>query len=167
MSTPKIRLRGIRSRVPKGYILGRSSSGKGEVELLDLRSLRQIGVASSGSVARNKSPIGFGFYAEGLLANHELLGSAVFGIDVTFTDDATGTAVTCIIPPTADATLTLVDNTLTQVGTIVFLAGATTATVAWAGGTYTLVAGTPLRLYAPTPADTTLADISGTVTGAR
>ncbi len=167
MSTPKIRLRGIRSRIPTGYVLGRSSSGKGEVELLNLRQLSHIGVASAQAVARGKGAIGFGFFAEGLLLDHELLGSAVFGVNVTFSDGAEGTAVTCLLAATSDAEFTLVDNTMVTVGTITFLAGETTATVAWVGGEYTLLAGTPLRLYAPTPADPTLADISGTVIGAR
>lgn len=169
MSTPKIRLRGIRSRIPKGYILGRTSSGKGEVELLDLRQLRAIGVASASSVARNKSPIGFGFFIEGLMTDHELIGAVVFGSDVTFTDGASGTIVSAMGPAGASAALTLVVNNpaATTVGTITFAAGGTTGVVAWTAGEYTLPAGTQMQLYAPTPADVSLSDVAGTIIGAR
>lgn len=48
---PKQRLRGLRSpAVPKGYLLGRLGTGKGEVELLGLQQLRQLGVASVAEV---------------------------------------------------------------------------------------------------------------------
>lgn len=46
---PNIRIRGIRSPIPQGYVLGRTSSGQGDVELIDIVSLGQQIAASSGS----------------------------------------------------------------------------------------------------------------------
>jgi len=43
----KRKIRGIRTPIPKGYILGRASSGEGDVELLDVGSLAAIGVVTN------------------------------------------------------------------------------------------------------------------------
>ena len=49
---PNIRIRGIRSPIPQGYVLGRTSSGQGDVELIDIVSLgRQIATSSGSSTS--------------------------------------------------------------------------------------------------------------------
>jgi hypothetical protein len=54
MTTPKIKVRGAaRSKgIPQGYILGRSSRGNGDVELLSSADFRRVGIASTGQVAQ-------------------------------------------------------------------------------------------------------------------
>lgn len=54
MAPPKIKVRGAgRSKgIPKGYVLGRTSNGSGDVELLNIAQLRRLGVASTGDVGQ-------------------------------------------------------------------------------------------------------------------
>lgn len=107
---------------------------------------------------------GFGFFDGGHLADHELLGAAVFSHNVKFTSPNAGNVVTALVGATGSPTFTMVVSGVT-VGTIT-MAG-TVGTVAWSGGSYTLTAGTPISLFAPTPADATLASVSGIVIGAK
>jgi hypothetical protein len=50
MAPPAIRVRGIRTPIPSGYILGRTSPGTGDTELIDLGTIAAL-VAQSGQVA--------------------------------------------------------------------------------------------------------------------
>jgi len=64
MAPPPIKVRGAgRSKgIPAGYILGRSSSGNGDVELLSVRDFRRVGIATTGQVAQAQgSAKNFGF----------------------------------------------------------------------------------------------------------
>lgn len=58
MAPPPIKVRGAgRSKgIPKGYILGRTSQGTGDVELLGLGNLRAMGVATRQDVASIQLP---------------------------------------------------------------------------------------------------------------
>lgn len=163
--SPRIKIRGIRQVVPTGYLLGRISSGAGDAELLNLQSLRQFGVAASSDVQQAVSAIGFGFYAGALLLNNELLGTAVFNHDVLFEDGGDGSAVNALVPPASAAVFNMKVG-LTTVGTIQ-ISTSGVATIVWSGGSYVLTAGTPLSLYAPTPADATLASVSGIISGTK
>lgn len=171
MAPPRIRLRGLRSpNIPGGYILGRQpGGGSGEVQLLNLQQLRAFGLAPSTTAAQTAQSAGFGFYDGGLLAAGELLGTAVFAHDVTFTNGADGNVVTALVPATGTPFMTLVaPNALmipTQVGTINF--AGTVGTVVWSPNPFLLLKGLPLKLFAPASADATLADISGLVVGVR
>lgn len=46
------RLRGVRTPIPQGYILGRKSAGTGDTELLTLNDVRALGVASQQDVVQ-------------------------------------------------------------------------------------------------------------------
>jgi hypothetical protein len=165
---PAIRLRGIRASMPQGYILGRAAGGDGEVQLLSLNALRGMGIAAAVDVSKLTSSAGFGFFDEGLYASNEKLGTAVFSRQVTFSNGDPGNIVTCLIPATASAVFNIVSGAFnTLVGTITFAPGSKTAVVAWVGGSFVLPAGQTMTLYSPNPADTTLADVSGTVTGRK
>lgn len=164
MSPPRIKMRGNRTPIPTGYLVGRVSSGRGDQELINLQSLRQMGIATHQDVAASVNPAGFGFFAGGHLADHELLGAAVFARPVQFVSPDPANVVTSLVGATGAAAFTMVVGGLT-VGTIT-MAG-TVGTVAWSGGNYTLAAGTPMSLFAPTPADATLASVSGIVTGSK
>lgn len=64
MSPPKIKVRGAAQSkgIPKGYVLGRTSTGNGDVELLSLAELRKLGVSSVSDVGRVESiASSFGF----------------------------------------------------------------------------------------------------------
>lgn len=58
MPPPPIKVRGAgRSKgIPSGYIMGRSSSGTGDVELLKLNDLRRMGVAGKQDIAAVRLP---------------------------------------------------------------------------------------------------------------
>ncbi len=165
-----IRIRGARASIPTGKLLGRIGTGVGEIQLLDLSHLRSMGVATTADIANNVKQPGFGFFAGGLLLNNEFLGVAVFSVDVTFTSGDPDAIITCLTAATNTAVfnlLAVIAGVPTNVGTITFAPGAFKATIAWSGGSYTLPAATQLRLYAPTPNDVTLGDISGLVVGAE
>jgi hypothetical protein len=167
MAPPKIRIRGARSPIPQGYILGRSSGGTGEVQLLNIQQLRGMGIATHADVKSSVRTAGFGFYAGGLLKAGELLGTAVYSRNVTWLSGVAGDAVTSLLPAHAPAVFTMVavvGGSPTTVGTITFAAGSMVGVVAWTSG-FVLVAGAPLKLYAPAAADSTLADISGVIVG--
>lgn len=174
MAPPKIRLRGLRSpNIPPGYILGRlpGLGGSGEVQLLNLNSLRQFGIAGKQDANSGQTAAGFGFYDGGLLNAGELLGTAIYSADVTFANAADGDTVTSLSPAAAIAVFTLIaPNTLgvpTQVGTVTFAAGANVGTIAWSPNPFLLPKGTALKLFAPSPADLSLADVTGLVEGAK
>lgn len=172
MSPPRIKVRGAgRAKgIPDGYLLGRTSKGTGDVELLNLAELRKAGVAGAGSVAAADAKTGFGFFIGGLPNDNELIGSATYPTDVQFVSG--DGAVTSAFSAAASAVLNLkAPDPITAlpvvVGTFTFAAGSKTAVIAWSGGAYTLKAGKMLSLYAPTPTDASLADISGTVNGTK
>jgi len=50
-TTPNIRLRGVRTPIPPGYVVGRISPGKGNAELINLRALGVFGGATQSYVA--------------------------------------------------------------------------------------------------------------------
>lgn len=104
MAPPKINLRGIRSPIPKGYLLGRISSGTGPVELMDLqRSLRQFGLAAS----RGKDALP---HNEIFVGNSAGQATAVpVSGDVTIADTGAVTLVNTAVTPAAytDATVTV------------------------------------------------------------
>lgn len=172
MSPPKITVRGAgRSKgIPKGYILGRTSHGTGNVELLNLAELRKAGIASTSSVSTVAGTHGFGFFAGGLLLSNELLGSCTFPLDIVFTSPDAGSVVTSEFPASATAVLNVLAPDPSSgldvvVGTFTFAAASKVAVVAWGAGTYTLKAGKVLKLRAPTPADAGLASVHGTISG--
>jgi len=172
MAPPKIKVRGAARNkgIPSGYLLGRSSSGTGDVELLDLNELRDFGVASTSSVAGIGGTHGFGFFDGGLLADGELLGSATYPVDITFATGDSGSSVTAEFPASATAVMNVLapdpsSGLNVVVGTFTFAAHSKIATVAWGTGTYTLKAGSVLKLLAPSPPDAGLANVHGTVVG--
>lgn len=169
MAPPKVKPFAGRVSMPRGYVLGRASHGDGPPELLDARQLDSMGIGGSARANQVAQVTGFGFVADGLMLNHELIGSGAFHRDVTFTDGLAGTIVTSLVPAHADAAFEIVapdvSHIPTVVGHITFLAGMTTALVSWVGSSFTLSAGNPVSLYAPTPADTTLGFVTGIVMG--
>lgn len=165
MARPVVRVRGVRVAIPKGYVLGRASTGIGAVELLDTRRLRQIGVASAASTADAPLKQGFGFSAEGLLLNNEFLGSAVWPQDVIFTADNPASVLNALMPATSDASFQFLSSSLDLLGTYTVPAGETTGVLSWVTDPYTHPAGTPMLVYAPTPNDASLGSISASVLG--
>lgn len=172
MAPPRIKGRAQRGgSIPGGYIWGRMpGAGPGDSQLLNVQHLRAFGVGGQNQAqAIAAAKAGFQFFAGGLLADHEVLGAGTWSRQVTFTDGDADTIVTALVAPTADADIEVwaPDEFAVpqQVGTIHFPAGVTTATVTWSGGSYVNPTGRVITLYAPTPADTTLADVTGYVTG--
>lgn len=162
---PKIVVPGLNrgQGVPAGYILGRSSSGRGPVELLRPQDIRAMRIGGGAGVTVPPAPTGFGFYAEGLMLSGEVLGSAIYNRAIQFAD-GNGVA-NALVAPMADAVFEFrVATTSLLVGQLEFAAGSTAGAVTWFGG-FTLPASTPLRVTMPIPADLSLADVSATVYG--
>lgn len=174
MAPPPIKVRGAgRSKgIPQGYILGRSSRGNGDVELLRAGDFRAVGIASAGQIAAVTGVHGFGFFAGGTLADSELLGSGTFPVDITFVNSDPNSSVTAEFAPASTAVLNVkaadpISGLDVVVATFTFAASSKTAVIAWTGGSYTLPAGKVIKLIAPHPADTSLANVHGTITGSE
>lgn len=168
---PRIKGRGQRGMsIPKGYLLGRISRGAGDAELLNLRDLRAFGVGGTNeAVAALLQAAGFRFYIQGLMSDGELIGAGTWVREVTFTDGDSDTSVFSAVAATAPATIKIMAPDIygipQQVGSIIFGAGGTIGVVSWVSGSYTNPAGRVMSLVAPSPADVSLADITGLVTG--
>lgn len=167
---PRIKLQRAKT-MPTGYLLGRTSGGQGDVELLGPQQLRSLGIAHQTELLQRTTNAGFGFFIEGLMLAGETLGSAVFPFDVTFTDGNVDTTVTSLTPATAGAVLKLnsVDaaHIPYNVGSITFSAAGTVGVVTWVSGSFVLLAGRAITLVAPAAADATLASVTGIVTGKK
>lgn len=57
MSPPNVRLRGVRVPIPRGYVLGRSTTGLGDGQLLSIQQLRGMGVATHSDVQNSVAPL--------------------------------------------------------------------------------------------------------------
>lgn len=155
-------------QAPSGYIVGRASAGEGPLELLNLRDLQGLGVASRQQAAQGSARHGFGFSITGRPGNGQVIGIGVWPKAMTFTSAAAGDSVVATVGAHAMAVFNmqaLVMGVFTTVGTITFAANGTVGAVAWTGGQYLLAANAQLKLIAPSPQDAALADISGTVIG--
>jgi hypothetical protein len=111
---------------------------------------------------------GFGLNTTNLFSAGEELGACVFEDDITFPSATRSYYVTSEVAATGIATAKIYERNAgveTQVGTIVWSAGGTVATVTWTPNPYTLIAGRKLKVYAPSPRDATLANVTGEVPG--
>lgn len=113
--------------------------------------------------------LGFGFNATGLLSVGELLGAGIIPHNTTFNSTNPDTEIICAIPATAaaDCPLWTTDsfNVLYSPGSVHFAAGATTGTLVLFPNPWLYLGRHPIYLYAPSPADTTLAEIMGFIVG--
>lgn len=163
---PNKTLRGIRDSIPPGYLLGRVSKGVGPVELISSGQAQAAGIVPTPSPP---SPVGFGFTVDGLMTDHQLIGSGVFSRDVNFSGAGnTGTSVKNILAATSSAAFTIyatLSGVPTLIGTITFAPGAFVGVVNFPSAVL-VPAGSAITLYAPTPADPTLGTITATITGA-
>lgn len=173
MSKPR-HIRGIRDRIPPGYLIGRPGGlgGQAAPQLIDARLfatqayVKQI--AGSGGITGSH---GFGFFCGGLPSAAEIIGGGMFPVPMTFTTGDPFTEVASEYPAAGSAVFNIntwvgpQPGTVTQVGTITFSAAGYLGVVAWIGSPYTLPAFTILELQAPNPQDLTLAWITGTING--
>lgn len=157
--------RGAGRSIPSGYLVGRVSTGRGPLEIV---KPQQVGIATAKQVQSQFAQCGFRFNAGGLLLNNEDLGSGVWSHDVTFTNGL-GSVVTAQTAPTSTAIFNIYAlhaGVPTVIGTITFAAGSLTGMVNFPS-VVVVAAGDAVRLNAPSPADATLASVTGTVYGFR
>jgi len=161
--------RGSGRNIPSGVLLGRlPGAGKGDVQLLQLGNLQSMGIATQVQIQQQFSRAGFGFFDSGVLPSGLLLGSGVWARNVVFGGAGSSYTITSLIPAAATAVFhiyALPGGVPTLIATITFSAGSKVGVLAWTSPPYTLIAGTSLQLYAPSPADTQLASVSGLVNG--
>lgn len=124
---------------------------------------------SSGGVVANVQRIsmlpGFSFNDTGLLASGEVLGSGAWNHDVVWDPASASWTIVLQFAPTGSVTFpikAILSGVPTQIAHIDVAAGAKVGTLVIPSA-YTLPANTVFELLAPSPADSTLANISGTV----
>jgi hypothetical protein len=124
---------------------------------------------SSGGLVANIQRIslipGFSFNASGLLLNAENLGSGSWSHDVVWDPASASGTVLCQFAPTGNVSLlikAILSGVPTQIAHIDIAAGAFMGTLV-IPSVYTLPPNTIFELIAPSPADATLANVSGTV----
>lgn len=119
----------------------------------------------------NGGDLGFGWNSTGLLVSGELLGAGIIPHNTTFDETNPDTKVICAIPATADADLQIwttdAGGILYSPGVIHCPAGSTTPVVQFSPNPWLYLGQHPIYLYAPNPADTTLAEIMGFVVGVK
>jgi hypothetical protein len=115
--------------------------------------------------------LGFGFNATGLLSSGEQLGGGIIPHDVTFLSTDPSTQIIAQIPATAQADCPIFTHdsfgVLYSPGVIRFAAGSASGTLVLSPDPWLYVARKPIFLYAPSPADTTLAEIMAWINGTR
>lgn len=171
MPPPKIRIRGARSSIPAGSLIGRVKGGRvGELQVLKPSDLARLGIGSSAAQARVSNLAGFTFFEEGLMLDHELLGQGAWAHATSFVSGAAGDVITADLAATSDAFLEMwapdTFGVYYKAGTIEIAAGTKTGVVVWTPSLL-LPKGKVLKLYGPTPPDATLAGVGGTVVGTK
>jgi hypothetical protein len=166
MSPPKINARNIRTAKPSKNKISLVVSPKGFgrpvfMGIDDLNFINTLRRKIGGAPAKH----GFGFFIGGTMTADELLGGVVFTNNMRFAN-SNKIQILSQVQAEAAATFHLVTGFPdTVAGTILFPAGSTIGTLTWSPDPFLLTAGTQLRLRSPTPADVSLAYVSGTVEG--
>jgi hypothetical protein len=168
---PKVAVpgRGPGRNVPNNVLIGRQPGvgGRGPLQILDLLALKGMGLATAKSVGNQLNQAGFTFNAGGLLGNDEDLGEGTWGHAVTFTNGVAGSSVVAQYAATGTAVFditAIISGVPTVFGTITFSAGGTVGVVNFPA-LFVIPLGGIVRLNAPSPADATLASVSGVVMG--
>jgi hypothetical protein len=174
MSPPPIKVRGAgRAKgIPQGYVLGRSSQGNGDVELLDLAGLRRMGVARSSDVGQAVSAAqNFGFAYDRPI-NSITPSAALRDVDA-------GVAWTILAAPTFGSHQARIDGAGPTVATtfLIKVAGVTVGSFTFAIGatsaTFTIAADAPVAvnetvtIVAPASLNGMTGTLYGTVLGQR
>tara|TARA_R110000822_G_scaffold190289_5_gene329060 strand:+ start:330 stop:848 length:519 start_codon:yes stop_codon:yes gene_type:complete len=164
--TPNINLRGVRARIPRGYLLGRSDTGDGRVQLIGQRELATLfNTAGVGAATNPPPPATINFFGQGLLLANEFLGQLNFTKSILFLQNLPSGQGSCLTAP-ADANQSLIlQKNLTTFATVDY--AQTTGTTS----TFTCAADTQfdatdiMTLWAPAVADSAWADISFSIQG--
>jgi hypothetical protein len=169
---PNVRVRGIRQRIPFGYMIGRGDKGDGPAQLLSPADQRRLLGLTPGEVVGAVGavmPPSIGFMALGSIDDGEWLGQLVFTRGITFPVNfalAQGFAGQLATATTVFTVKKFAGGVTTTVGTITWTAGVEDATFATTGGlAQTFVAGDVVRFYGASPPDATLRDIAVTIPG--
>lgn len=174
MAPPKIKVRGAgRSKgIPKGYVLGRTSAGSGDVELLNIGQLRKLGVASTGDVGQAlTSAATFGFAYDRPIST--------ITPSVALRDVDAGVAWTILAAPSFGAHQARIDGAGPTVATTftIKVAGVAIGTFTFAIGavsaTFTIAADAPVAIndtvtiVAPASLNGMTGTLYGTILGNR
>ena len=166
----RIKIRGARSPIPGGTVMGRrivAGAPRGDMYPMTLNDLQGIGVAGAAAVAAVASKAGFSFFEEGLMLAGELLGQGSWPHPTTFSGFDPQSFV-CASPAASSSALLIKVVTAgvpTTAGTLTYAAGALIGALVWSPEPTIIPAGSLIQLYAPAVADATLAGCSGSITG--
>lgn len=142
-------------------LLGRSTADTGAVEEITCTAAARDlldDVDTSAMRTTLEVPRGIGFHCAGVPSASEVIGGMIS--PYTFNITQANCTVKALVAATASTTITIKNNG-TQIGTAVFAAAGTTATVTITSASVT--AGDQITFHAPATPDATLADIDGLV----
>lgn len=153
---PPRKIRGIRDRIPGGYVIGRTGKGYGAPTLIKFTADAQGGVGGGGGggSARVRN-VAVEMFAGSVMRALEIIGQIIAPMAFTLPSGLAGSYAKAVVASTGTVVLTIRKNG-SSIGTITFTASATgvfsfTADVAF-------VAGDLLSITVPNPPDATLAD---------
>lgn len=170
---PNIAVRGIRQVLPTGYVIGRTSPGSGDAELIPLSSLGQALVATGttsgggGSAPASIRQAYLGFVLEGPFALDKQFIGAVSHAAITFPSATIASSAQALVAPTGNFTIYLVDDLAAFISSgapagclanIDFTTASTAGTVTWYGSG-TFASGTVPYICFPHDFDVTLAQV--------
>lgn len=172
MSTPDIRIRGVRQTIPAGYLLGRlPGSVPGPVQLVSLQDIAQQLIRDA--ALPNPVPLllneFLGFSGTGLFGANQAYQMPIATRNIVFPSTsamASQSKAWCSIVPTSNFTVVLVSNLASYQAngtsvlcSVLFLAGQPTGTFTYTAGPITIPARTYTWLVMPAVADPTMAGL--------
>lgn len=178
--TPNIRMRGIRQKMPSGYMLGRINPGDGEAELIKTKDFGQhlveTGTVAGGSAVGSSTNPAYeflGFQATGPFVANQRFNLAMAPRAVLFPSvhGAANSHVSCGFAPAATYVFHLVTDYAAflasgagVVATFTFTAGQKTGTISW-GTPVTIAQWAVLYMVMSATPDATLSDVQVLVAG--
>ncbi len=157
-------IRGIRDKIPAGYVLGRSGSGRGQgpVQLIKFTP-DGFGAVGGGGSGSGVTTLALEFFAGGLMRSNEIIGQQVAPVEFTLPATVPGSYARAVTASTGALVLSI--RKATAVGGIGAVIGTITFTAS-ADGVFSFAAdvafavGDRLLITCPSPANATLADVT-------
>lgn len=154
-------IRGIRDKIPGGYVIGRlPGRGSGPVTLIKFTPDATNAVGGSGG-GSSVASMAIEFFAGGLMRPNEVVGQFISPSNITLPVGLTGSYAKSVVASTGAIVLTIRKATAaggvgSSIGTITFT-GSTTGVIVFTTET-TFAAGDRLIIQCPSPANVTLSD---------
>lgn len=162
MSSPPIKIRGVRQAIPPGYVLGRLDPNLGDVQLIKLSDLaNQLSKTVALRNTHTPDHVTLGFQAPGPFSAGQQFTLAPATIATTFPSTRPSVA-TCAVTPHGAVTAYLVYDLPAFLASgapagvlaeVAFAASVNMGTVTWVNTPYNVVVGQVLTMVMPAAAD--------------